>query len=419
MMYSKQKFESTRFLAILLMILIVGCQNNTAKKIDKIFAQWNTDQTPGAALAVVKNGEIIFKKGYGMSNLEMDNTLFYDDHEKIVPNRAYSYNKVDSLSYKKSVLSYANVGATSLFTTVEDLSQWAMNFQNPKVGDKGIIEKMNTPTVLTSGKTIGGALGQFVDDYKGVPEISHGGADAGYRSFFARYPDQDLAVIVFSNDGSFNSGGLARQVADVFLEGMIEYEDLKKTDLEDANEEIGIDLNTLLNYVGDYELEPGFILSIRENDGKLSVQPTGEPLFVLKAISEKKFKVGDLEFVIEFLTGQPGIAESLLLHQGDDSREAKKSEPFDHSKIELSEFLGTYYSDELSTAYQLVIENGILIAKHYRHPDIKFNPIKKDFFLGNVWFFGQAEFVRNNKGTVTGLKASSGRVRNVSFVKMD
>lgn len=85
--------------------------------------------------------------------LGMDNTLFYDDHEKIVKNRAYSYH-TDSTGYKKSVLSYANVGATSLFTTVEDLSLWAMNFSNPKVGDTTIFNKMNTPAVLNDGKKI-------------------------------------------------------------------------------------------------------------------------------------------------------------------------------------------------------------------------------------------------------------------------
>jgi CubicO group peptidase (beta-lactamase class C family) len=64
--------------------------------------------------------------------LGMDNTLFYDDHEKIVRNRAYSY-RGSSGGYKKSVLSYANVGATSLFTTVEDLTKWAWNFKEMKV----------------------------------------------------------------------------------------------------------------------------------------------------------------------------------------------------------------------------------------------------------------------------------------------
>ncbi|MBA4054623.1 MAG: hypothetical protein C0490_07925, partial [Marivirga sp.] len=57
--------------------------------------------------------------------LDMKNTLFYDDHEKIVKNRAYSYYEVPG-GFKKSVLNFANAGATSLFTTVEDLSLWAM-----------------------------------------------------------------------------------------------------------------------------------------------------------------------------------------------------------------------------------------------------------------------------------------------------
>ncbi len=43
--------------------------------------------------------------------LRMSNTLFYDDHEKIVKNRTYSYYS-DSTGYKKSVLNFANVGAT-------------------------------------------------------------------------------------------------------------------------------------------------------------------------------------------------------------------------------------------------------------------------------------------------------------------
>lgn len=40
---------------------------------------------------------------------------------------------------KKSVLNNANVGATSLFTTVGDLSKWAMNFENIKVGNANVI----------------------------------------------------------------------------------------------------------------------------------------------------------------------------------------------------------------------------------------------------------------------------------------
>ena len=356
-------FKTSKLLLYLIFLLTCSCAKNKETQVDEIFAKWNSNKTPGAAVAVVKDGKIIYKSAYGMANLEygipnstetifhiasvskqftvfsilllakegklsleddvrkfipdvpdfgktitlrhlanhtsglrdqwnllalagwrlddvitkdhvlklvskqkdlnfepgdeylycntgftllaevvakvsgksfaeftkanifqplgMNSTLFYDDHERIVPNRAYSY-KGDSTGYKKSVLSYANVGATSLFTTVEDLSLWVANFSKPKVGDSDLIDEMNTPAVLNNGENFGGALGQFVGEYNGQLEISHGGADAGYRTYLARYPEQDLAVIVFSNDASFSSGSVAHQVADIFLEGINE-----------------------------------------------------------------------------------------------------------------------------------------------------------------------------------------------------
>lgn len=110
--------------------------------------------------------------------LGMDNTLFYEDHEQIVPDRAYSYyQSPDGL--KKSVLSYANAGATSLFTTVEDMAKWAANFRDPVVGSRAIMDTMAQKGMLTNGDTIDYAFGQMVMDYRGVQRIGHGGADAG------------------------------------------------------------------------------------------------------------------------------------------------------------------------------------------------------------------------------------------------
>ena len=38
--------------------------------IDQVFAPWDTPNSPGAALAVIKDGEIVYERGYGASNLE-------------------------------------------------------------------------------------------------------------------------------------------------------------------------------------------------------------------------------------------------------------------------------------------------------------------------------------------------------------
>jgi len=148
--------------------------------------------------------------------LEMKSTLFYDDHEKIVKNRAYSYYEVPE-GFKKSVLSYANAGATSLFTTVEDLSLWAVNFEKMKVGNKNVMDIMNRKFVLNNGDTIRYAFGQAIEEYKSLMSYSHGGADAGYRTFLLRFPDQHFSVCVFSNLASFDPGGLSYELANIYL----------------------------------------------------------------------------------------------------------------------------------------------------------------------------------------------------------
>ena len=41
------------------------------EKMDFLFVLYNT-QTPGAAVAIVKEGKIIFRKGYGMASVDND-----------------------------------------------------------------------------------------------------------------------------------------------------------------------------------------------------------------------------------------------------------------------------------------------------------------------------------------------------------
>jgi CubicO group peptidase (beta-lactamase class C family) len=41
-------------------------------KVDELFAQWDKPDSPGCALAIIQNGKIIYKRSYGMANLEYD-----------------------------------------------------------------------------------------------------------------------------------------------------------------------------------------------------------------------------------------------------------------------------------------------------------------------------------------------------------
>ncbi|MEP7144690.1 MAG: serine hydrolase domain-containing protein, partial [Ferruginibacter sp.] len=40
------------------------------KKIENLYSRWNTANSPGCSIGIVKNDSLIYSKGYGMANLE-------------------------------------------------------------------------------------------------------------------------------------------------------------------------------------------------------------------------------------------------------------------------------------------------------------------------------------------------------------
>ena len=346
--------------------------------------------------------------------LKMTRTLFFDDHQKIVKQRAYSYN-TDSSGYKKSVLNFANVGATSLFTTAEDLHLWALNFSAPKVGSADIINKMNTLAKLNNGKTFGGALGQFTGNYKGLNEIQHGGADAGYRSFLTRFPDEKFAVIVLSNAAEFNAGSMAHKIVDIYLADKLKVEPRPGEEKAVNTKELIIDPKILSSYVGDYELQPGMVFSIAERDGRLFAQPPGGSMDPLRPVSQTEFKMTSADVTLSFVPSGEGKIEVLRVKHGDQMDDAIRVKPFDKASVKVAEFSGRFHSEELATEYQLTEVGTKLIMKHSRVSDIELSPEKKDVFSSSL---GNIEFVRDANKAITGFKITSGRVRNLRFKKL-
>lgn len=69
----KESLFKSRLLWVFLFvafILSVAFAEEKTDKVDKLFARWDSTVSPGAALAIVKDGKIIYKRGYGMANLE-------------------------------------------------------------------------------------------------------------------------------------------------------------------------------------------------------------------------------------------------------------------------------------------------------------------------------------------------------------
>src|SRR5439155_644378 len=203
---------------------------------DKVFAKWDSTVSPGCALSVMQDGRIIYKRGYGMADLDHDipitpetifhvasiskqftaapiillaqnvkrvanqsfreftttrifeplgmtNTHFRDDHAEIVEHIAYGYAEGKGRGvYRLSVTNFDTVGATSLLTTVEDLAHWDENFYHPRVGGPTLVSQQLERGKLASGKELDYAFGLVHGKYRGLSTIDHAGADAGYRA---------------------------------------------------------------------------------------------------------------------------------------------------------------------------------------------------------------------------------------------
>ena len=65
-------------LALLLVTLTLPARaqvlppDSLAARVDALFAPWDRPDVPGAAVAVMKDGEIVYQRGYGSANLEYD-----------------------------------------------------------------------------------------------------------------------------------------------------------------------------------------------------------------------------------------------------------------------------------------------------------------------------------------------------------
>lgn len=159
--------------------------------------------------------------------LEMNDTQFYDDFERVVKNRADSYSLANG-TYKKKALTDSTVGASNLYTTAEDMAKWILNFETATVGDADLIKRFNEPslmnngeravyTVSSNGRPIHHAKGQNNWNYRGLHLMSHGGHAAAFRTFLGRFPEKRLAVVALSNDENYQNFDTSIKIAEFYL----------------------------------------------------------------------------------------------------------------------------------------------------------------------------------------------------------
>jgi CubicO group peptidase (beta-lactamase class C family) len=344
--------------------------------------------------------------------LGMTRTFFRDDHAVISKNQAYGYGPGPNGTFKLSVPNYDTVGASSLLTTVEDLARWDQNFYDKKVGGDWVIEQMQMRGHLNNGEQLSYARGVTVGSYKGLKVVGHSGGDAGYRSHLMRFPDQRFSVACLCNHGGANPSLLARQVTDVYLASALAPVPAKPTP---ATAAVTLTEGELKNKVGVYwdaSEERMVIISLRE--GKLYVS-TGGANSLLVPIDANRFRVSEEPIEAVFETSPEGTPLRLTVNEtGAMPIKLDAMPPADTSK--LSEYEGTYYSEEIDSTYRVTLKDGNLVVTRKKFGPVQLTPRFRDAFSspGILRLF---RFTRDAQNRVDGFRLSAGRIRNFLFVK--
>lgn len=245
------------------------------------------------------------------SPLKMTNSG-YDHHETILKNRATGYSLIKGKNANSEPIAMEIPhGAGALYSTVEDLFLWNEALFSDKLLSAKSREAMMTPVKNGYGYGLG------INQQLNRKMVSHGGGINGFSTFLARFPEENMTLVVLRNAdfGSPVPGKIVLDLAAIVFG--------EKYEIPRAQVEIKVDPKILDAYVGRYEFSPALALTITNEGGQLMAQLTGQPKFELFAESETKFFLKVVEAAVTFVKDDKGEVTHLILHQGGD-RQAKK-----------------------------------------------------------------------------------------------
>jgi len=342
--------------------------------------------------------------------LGMKHTHFRVDHGETIKDVAYAYLDKDG-GFDLCLPNYDTVGATNLFTTVEDLARWEENSYTGRVGGDKVIKQLMQPGELNDGTKLNYAPGMFVG--LGAEESGPAG-DAGYRADILRFPDDHFSVVTLCNLGSIDAMELSHQVANIYQGGKF------GAALAAATGPAGSfhpDQKQLAAYAGTYvDQNENLILKFERRGESLWAESFMGPSEIgpaqLEALSENRFRgagVNEIDFGRD-----PSHLELTAKSLAMPTIKYRRVPDYKPTVAELREFVGIYSSKELDVPSYVTLAGEALVLHAPKMPEIALAPIANDLFIGGD---RHIHFTRDSQARVSGLLMSGtwNRVQNLRF----
>ena len=258
-------------------------------------------------------GDLLREKVFGPLGMTTARVI---DEADIIPNRADGYRLVEGeLKNQEWVAPRLNITADgSLYLTVLDMAKWDAALDSEKLLKRDALDLMWTPAKLNDGKTAHYGFGWMIGQARGQRVIRHGGGWQGFSTNIARFVDKKLTVIVLTNLAGADPGSIADAVAALYEPELASVERVA----------VPIDPKLFDSYAGEYEITPGFVLTLSREGDRFWSQATGQRRAELFAESETSFFLKEADIQISLVKGASGNVEHLVLRQGGVDIEAKR-----------------------------------------------------------------------------------------------
>ncbi len=332
--------------------------------------------------------------------LGMVNSSWRDDYTRIVKGRANAYSQVNGEWHLDMPFENAH-GNGAMLTTVADLIRFTRNLETGEVGGAAFVSEMHKQARLLSGRTIPYAGGLFVANWKGLREVNHSGATAGYRAFLTRIPDRKIAVAVLCNSPRHNPTTIARQLLDSFANPPAVASSVTRS----------VDSLTVSRLLGRYSnMRAGQATQLVWRSGRIVVG-NGPPM---SPDGNGNYVAANGDTFVPDKTAESNRRLGFYVLNANDS---VRFEPVDVMRPDTqryADYAGTYNSDEVEGVITVVVEGASLrIRDRYGIVRPTVSLYRDAFAAGGTVL----QFVRDNEGRVTALNARADRAWKVRFNK--
>ena len=291
-------------------------------------------------------------------------------------------------------------GSTGVITTSSDLVKWATAIQAIQHSGKfpAIFQKMLQQGKLNNGSSItyAGGLERFL--YYSQPVYEHFGADEGFKANMIYFPNDALSII-----------GLTNNSTDYQLSQKL-YSIADKIKGVQHNDDASFERDTIVISEGFYygtQYVPGF-RKIKRYQSHVAMS---ESVTANQIMHRKR---GDT-IVANYPVTSTYIIDKkdhILINDlnGGTSRRLSWIEPVKRTE-DLNKFVGTYYSTELETSYDIKLTNNQIVFEFVPGLQIPLFRITENDF---VFEYSGSNFIQFDN---TGFKFSREGCRNLSFKK--